>query len=47
MVLVALSDPVLDATTRELKKAYPKVQLRKVPAPLTGSKHRHEAATAV
>ena len=27
---VAVQDPVLDAAVRELKKAFPKVQLRKV-----------------
>lgn len=27
-----MQDPVLDATVRELKKAFPKVQLRKVRA---------------
>jgi hypothetical protein len=30
---VAVQDPVLDATVRELKKAFPKVQLRKVLGP--------------
>ena len=30
IVLVALNDPLLDATTTELQKLYPKVELRKV-----------------
>lgn len=29
--MLPVQDPVLDATVRELKKAFPKVQLRKVP----------------
>ncbi len=33
VVLVALQDEVLDATTRELKKAFPKTLLRKVRSP--------------
>lgn len=33
VVLVALGDPVLDATTVELQAAFPDVQIRKVPRP--------------